>query len=65
MSQPRTRELGTKALAILVLPRIYKAGLLVGGQTGDGALFAVDHVMAGEKVAQPVAETGCAVLWPT
>ncbi len=28
-------------------------------------LFAVDDVVAGEKVAQPVAETGCAVLWPT
>lgn len=38
-SQPRTRELAKKAVAILVFPKIYKAGVLVGGQTGDGALL--------------------------
>ena len=38
-AQPKTRELGNKALAILVFPKIIKAGLLIGGQSGDGVLW--------------------------
>lgn len=37
--QPKTREMGKKAVAILVFPKIVKAGLLIGGQSGDGALL--------------------------
>ena len=37
-SQPKARELGKRAKAILVFPKIVKAGLLIGGQGGDGAL---------------------------
>ena len=37
-AQPKARELGKRAKAILVFPRIIKAGLLVGGQGGDGVL---------------------------
>jgi lipid-binding SYLF domain-containing protein len=37
-AQPKARELGKRAVAILVFPRIVKAGFLVGGQGGDGAL---------------------------
>jgi len=37
-AQPKARNLGNKAKAILVFPRIIKAGLLIGGQSGDGAL---------------------------
>ena len=37
-AQPKARNLGNKAKAILVFPKIIKAGLLIGGQTGDGAL---------------------------
>jgi lipid-binding SYLF domain-containing protein len=37
--QPKARKLANKAQAILVFPRIYKAGFLVGVQTGDGVLF--------------------------
>jgi len=37
--QPRTRELSRRARAVLVFPRIVKAGLLVGGQSGDGVLL--------------------------
>jgi lipid-binding SYLF domain-containing protein len=37
-AQPKARNLGNKARAILVFPRIIKAGLLIGGQSGDGAL---------------------------
>jgi lipid-binding SYLF domain-containing protein len=36
--QPKTRNLGNRARAILVFPKIIKAGLLIGGQSGDGAL---------------------------
>jgi lipid-binding SYLF domain-containing protein len=38
-TQPRARELARRATAILVFPRIIKAGLIIGGQSGDGALF--------------------------
>jgi lipid-binding SYLF domain-containing protein len=37
-AQPKARELAKRAVAILVFPRIVKAGFLVGGQGGDGAL---------------------------
>ena len=36
---PKARELSGKARAILVFPRIVKAGLMIGGLTGDGVLF--------------------------
>ena len=35
---PKTRELAAKAAGILVFPHIVKAGFLIGGQGGDGAL---------------------------
>ena len=38
-STPAAKALGAKAKAILVFPRIIKAGLIVGGQGGDGALL--------------------------
>jgi lipid-binding SYLF domain-containing protein len=37
-SQPRARELSRRARAILVFPKIIKAGLVIGAQGGDGAL---------------------------
>jgi len=33
------KALGAKALAILVFPKVVKAGLGIGGQHGDGALM--------------------------
>lgn len=36
---PKARELGAKSRAVLVFPKIVKAGLMIGGQTGDGVLF--------------------------
>lgn len=42
--EPRTRELGKKAVGVLVFPRILKGGLLVGAETGDGALIRGDKV---------------------
>ena len=36
---PSTQALGEKARAILVFPEITKAGFIVGGQHGNGALF--------------------------
>lgn len=43
--EPSTKELAEKAVAVLVFPRIYKAGFVVGGEHGQGALF-----KAGEAV---------------
>jgi lipid-binding SYLF domain-containing protein len=37
-TQVKARDLGKRATAILVFPKIVKAGLIVGGQSGDGAL---------------------------
>jgi lipid-binding SYLF domain-containing protein len=36
---PMAQTLSEKAKGILVFPSIYKGGLIVGGQYGDGALF--------------------------
>jgi lipid-binding SYLF domain-containing protein len=36
---PAARKLRDSAAAVLVFPQILKAGFLVGGQHGDGALF--------------------------
>ena len=36
---PATRQLGEKAKAILVFPDILKAGLVIGGQGGNGTMF--------------------------
>ena len=38
-AQPHARSLAQRASAVLVFPRIVKAGLLIGGQGGDGALL--------------------------
>ena len=38
-SVPLAKELGPKAHAILVFPKVTKAGLGVGGQYGEGALL--------------------------
>jgi lipid-binding SYLF domain-containing protein len=37
-TQPKTRDLARRARAILVFPEIIKAGLIIGGQSGNGAL---------------------------
>lgn len=38
-SEPRARRLAAQAQGILVFPAIYKAGLLIGGESGNGVLF--------------------------
>ena len=38
-NNPKAKELGTKAVAVLVFPKVVKAGLMVGGQYGEGALL--------------------------
>jgi lipid-binding SYLF domain-containing protein len=43
---PKAQTYSRKALAVLVFPRIFKAGFMVGAQTGDGVLF-VRHTPAG------------------
>jgi lipid-binding SYLF domain-containing protein len=36
---PAAKALGAKAVAILVFPKVTKAGLMIGGQYGEGALL--------------------------
>ena len=45
-TNPAAKALGEKAEAVLVFPNILKAGLIIGGQGGNGALF-VDNKVAG------------------
>ena len=35
---PEAKKLEHKAAAILVFPAVYKAGLMIGGETGDGVM---------------------------
>lgn len=44
--EPKTRVIGNKAVGVLVFPRILKGGLLVGAETGDGALIRGGKVQA-------------------
>lgn len=44
--EPRMRELGRKAVGVLVFPSIIKGGLLVGGERGEGALIRNGNVEA-------------------
>jgi lipid-binding SYLF domain-containing protein len=37
--RPETRAIGARAKSVLVFPSIVKAGFLVGGQAGDGAML--------------------------
>ncbi|MFI0347758.1 MAG: YSC84-related protein [Chthoniobacterales bacterium] len=36
---PKAEALGKKAVAVLIFPEIIKAGFMIGGQRGDGALI--------------------------
>jgi lipid-binding SYLF domain-containing protein len=41
--QPKARVLATSARGILIFPKIVKAGLIIGGQSGDGVLWVGGH----------------------
>lgn len=43
-TNPAARELKKKSRAVLVFPKMIKAGFLFGGQIGDGVLFEGDRV---------------------
>ncbi|HEX4183880.1 MAG TPA: lipid-binding SYLF domain-containing protein [Caulobacteraceae bacterium] len=43
-ANPKAAELGAKARAVLIFPRVLKAGFMVGGQVGKGVLFKGDHI---------------------
>jgi lipid-binding SYLF domain-containing protein len=45
-SEPAAKALGAKAKGILVFPSIIKAGFIVGGQYGEGALRKRDKTVA-------------------
>src|SRR4029077_19706304 len=38
-NHPAAARLNKKAVAVLVFPRVVKAGFIVGAQTGEGTLF--------------------------
>lgn len=40
------KAIGAKAVAVLVFPKVTKAGLMIGGQYGEGTLFRNDKVVA-------------------
>ncbi|MGE0418998.1 MAG: YSC84-related protein [Acetobacteraceae bacterium] len=50
-TRPKTRELARKARGILVFPSIVKAGLVVGGQEGEGAMLQQGRATAFYRIA--------------
>jgi len=42
---PQARLLSEKAIAVLVFPKVTKAGLVIGGQYGDGVLWQNDKAV--------------------
>jgi lipid-binding SYLF domain-containing protein len=48
---PAAKALGEKARAVLVFPRIVKAGFIVGAQAGDGALLQSGATVAYYNIA--------------
>lgn len=48
---PAAKALGAKAKAVLVFPSILKAGLIIGGQGGNGALFVDGKVVGYYNIA--------------
>ena len=50
-TNPTAKDLSKKAEAVLVFPDILKAGLIIGGQGGNGALFVDGQVVAYYNIA--------------
>ena len=50
-TNPTAKELSKTAEAVLVFPNILKAGLMIGGQGGNGALFVDGEVVAYYNIA--------------
>jgi lipid-binding SYLF domain-containing protein len=50
-TDPTAKELSKTTEAVLVFPRILKAGLIIGGQGGNGALFVDGQVVAYYNIA--------------
>jgi lipid-binding SYLF domain-containing protein len=42
-AKPKARALSRQAKALLIFPKIVKAGLVIGGQSGDGVLWINDR----------------------
>ena len=49
---PGAKKIGMEAIAILVFPEVTKAGLGIGGQSGEGALFRGGKVTAYYKTSE-------------
>jgi len=52
-SQPAAKRIGAQAKAILVFPNIVKAGFLIGGQYGTGALVQAGQMSGGQDRTGP------------
>jgi lipid-binding SYLF domain-containing protein len=50
-TKPAAKELSTTAEAVLVFPDVLKAGLMIGGQGGNGALFVDGKVVSYYNIA--------------
>ena len=50
-TNPTAKELSKTAEAVLVFPKILKAGLIIGGQGGNGALFVDGKVVSYYNIA--------------
>ena len=50
-TNPTAKELGKTAEAVLVFPKILKAGLIIGGQGGNGALLVDGQAVAYYNIA--------------
>ena len=44
-TQPVAKRIGEKAKAVLVFPKMVKAGFMIGGQYGEGALIQAGQIV--------------------
>ena len=57
---PETRQLSSRARAMLVMPEVLKGGLVIGGSYGEGALLLNDDVLGYEAPAADYYSVGAA-----
>lgn len=50
-SSPAAKALGEKAKGVLVFPKVHKAAIVLGGQSGEGAMFANGEIVGHYSVS--------------
>src|SRR5262249_35182894 len=53
-SSPAAKALGDKAKGVLVFPHVHKAAIVLGGQSGEGAMFANGEIVGHYSVSGPL-----------